>query len=103
MARTTVDDCIKHCSNHFELVVGTVNRAKAIRRGLPSELPFENDREIVHALREISKQTHKIDLEDEILQEITADEELTSGSSLTAEAADESDQPKSAQSTPAND
>lgn len=79
MARTTVDDCIAHCPNHFELVVGAVDRAAALRRGEPSDLAHENDREIVHALREIASGKHRVDLEEKIRQSLADDESLTSG------------------------
>ena len=79
MARTTVGDCIQSSSNHFELVVGVVSRAKAIEKGEPSDLPTENDRSIVLALREIAAGKYKVDLEAEILKSLSEDEELTTG------------------------
>lgn len=102
MARSTVDDCIKHCPNHFELVAGVVSRAKALRRGLPSEIPEEEDRPIVHALREIAQQVHTVDLEQEIRDEIFVVEQLGAGE-RPEEDADAADSDTATPGEPAND
>ena len=66
MARTTVGDCLKHTPNHFELLMGVVSRAKALDLGAPSDIPTENDRSIVLALREIAAGKYVVDLEGEL-------------------------------------
>ena len=84
MARTTVEDCIRRTPNHFELVLGIVSRAKAIDDGAPSDLPRENDRSIVHALREVSDGKHSIDLEADILRNLEEDEAVVAGETSIA-------------------
>ena len=55
MARTTVDDCLSHCSNHFELVLAVSDRARRLKAGEHSILSSpRQDRPIVQALREIA-------------------------------------------------
>lgn len=54
MARTTVDDCLEQCPNHFELAYRAARRARDImNRGDPL-VPEHGDKSIVVALREIA-------------------------------------------------
>ena len=55
MARTTVDDCIQRCENHFELAFGAAGRAREILSGMESKVPVDGDKPVVVALREIAK------------------------------------------------
>jgi DNA-directed RNA polymerase subunit omega len=55
MARVTVEDCLKHVANRFELVLVASKRARQIaREGHDPLVPIENDKTTVLALREIA-------------------------------------------------
>lgn len=55
MARITVEDCLDHVDNRFELVMLATRRARHMRRyGAEPLLPEENDKATVIALREIA-------------------------------------------------
>lgn len=54
MARITVEDCLEHVENRFELVMVGTKRARQIAvRGREPMVPEENDKPTVIALREI--------------------------------------------------
>ncbi|MBF0127936.1 MAG: DNA-directed RNA polymerase subunit omega [Magnetococcales bacterium] len=53
MARVTVEDCLKHVGNRFDLVIMAAKRARQLTAGAESVLPRENDKFTVLALREI--------------------------------------------------
>lgn len=54
MARITVEDCLDHVDNRFELVLVGTKRARQIAVGGKEPLvPEENDKPTVIALREI--------------------------------------------------
>lgn len=61
MARVTVEDCIMHVPNRFELVVIAAHRAKQIASGSALTVDRDNDKDAVISLREIGDKT--IDLE----------------------------------------
>ncbi|CAN5378694.1 hypothetical protein BH10PSE19_BH10PSE19_17010 [soil metagenome] len=55
MARITVEDCLKHVRNRFELVVVASRRARELAlTNTDSLVPWENDKCTVVALREIA-------------------------------------------------
>lgn len=54
MARITVEDCLEHVDNRFDLVLLATKRARQIERGVDPLLPRENDKATVIALREIA-------------------------------------------------
>jgi len=55
MARVTVEDCLEHVENRFELVLVASKRARKIATGGKDALvPWENDKPTVVALREIA-------------------------------------------------
>jgi DNA-directed RNA polymerase subunit omega len=55
MARVTVEDCLKHCENRFDLVLKAAKRAHAIELGeVEPGVERENDKPTVLALREIA-------------------------------------------------
>lgn len=55
MARITVEDCLEHVDNRFELVMVATRRARQMRRfGVNPLIPEENDKPTVIALREIA-------------------------------------------------
>lgn len=56
MARVTVEDCLEHVDNRFELVMVAAKRARQIAvRGEQPMVEWENDKPTVVALREISE------------------------------------------------
>src|SRR5476651_1961236 len=56
MARITVEDCLEHVSNRFELVMVAAKRARQLMRGsVDPTVPWENDKATVVALREIAQ------------------------------------------------
>ncbi|AMX03873.1 DNA-directed RNA polymerase subunit omega [Microbulbifer thermotolerans] len=56
MARITVEDCLQHVDNRFELVIVGSKRARQIATGGKDPLvPEENDKPTVIALREIEE------------------------------------------------
>jgi DNA-directed RNA polymerase subunit omega len=54
MARITVDDCIKHFTNRFELTLAATNRARQIALGATPLVEPNKDKPCVIALREIA-------------------------------------------------
>jgi DNA-directed RNA polymerase subunit omega len=54
MARITVEDCLEHVTNRFELVLLASKRARQLASGKEALLAWENDKPTVMALREIS-------------------------------------------------
>ena len=55
MARVTVEDCLEHVDNRFELVLQAAKRARKISLGAEPLVPIENDKPTVVALREIAQ------------------------------------------------
>lgn len=56
MARITVEDCLEHVDNRFELVLVGTKRARQIATGGKDPMvPEENDKPTVIALREIEE------------------------------------------------
>jgi DNA-directed RNA polymerase subunit omega len=94
MARVTVEDCILHVPNRFELVLLASQRAKQISSGNPLTIDRDNDKDGVVALREIADQTVGLgDLEEGLVQsffkkpisDITDKKLLTKGEEIPAE------------------
>lgn len=55
MARVTVEDCLENVENRFELVMVASKRARDIAvHGEDPQVPWENDKPTVVALREIA-------------------------------------------------
>lgn len=73
MARVTVEDCLDHVDNRFELVLVATKRARQLANGKEALVPLENDKPTVVALREIAENL----VTDEMLEEPaeTEDEE----------------------------
>ena len=84
MARITVEDCLDHVDNRFELVMLATRRARGLRRfGNDPLLPEENDKPTVIALREIAEGLISHEMLDS--QEVsTEDEEVEVSFSLNA-------------------
>lgn len=54
MARITVEDCLNHIENRFQLVLVATKRARQLAAGAEPCVPRENDKPTVIALREIA-------------------------------------------------
>ena len=55
MARVTIEDCLEHVDNRFELVLTAAKRTRQLlSSGLEPTVPWENDKPTVVALREIA-------------------------------------------------
>ena len=65
MARVTVEDCLEHVNNKFELATIAAKRARQLARGANAHLPWEDDKPTVMALREIAGGYISIDILDE--------------------------------------
>ena len=55
MARLTVEDCLDHVDNRFELVLIAAKRARQLSMGAEPLVEIENDKPTVLALREIAE------------------------------------------------
>lgn len=55
MARITVEDCLAHVDNRFDLVLLATKRARQLANGVEPTLAWENDKPTVMALREIAE------------------------------------------------
>jgi DNA-directed RNA polymerase subunit omega len=54
MARVTVEDCLDHVENRFQLVLVAAKRARQLGLGAEACVARENDKNTVVALREIA-------------------------------------------------
>ncbi len=54
MARVTVEDCLEHADNRFNLVLLASKRARQLANGAVPLVPADNDKPTVLALREIA-------------------------------------------------
>ncbi|MGB0848684.1 MAG: DNA-directed RNA polymerase subunit omega [Thiolinea sp.] len=55
MARVTIEDCLEHVENNFELVLKAAKRARDISHGAQPLVEEEGDKPTVIALREIAE------------------------------------------------
>jgi DNA-directed RNA polymerase subunit omega len=81
MARITVEDCLEHVDNRFDLVLLAARRARQISQGADPLVPAENDKPTVIALREIAENLITINSMDEMetrreIERITNDDQL---------------------------
>ena len=81
MARITVEDCLEHVDNRFDLVLLAARRARQIAQGAEPLVPAENDKPTVIALREIAENLISINTMDEMeaqreIERITNDDQL---------------------------
>jgi DNA-directed RNA polymerase subunit omega len=92
MARITVEDCLDHVDNRFELVMVGSKRARQIAtEGRPALVPEENDKPTVIALREIEEGLVTADILNEVRQDyeiVDADAEEDAEQSADAVAAE---------------
>jgi DNA-directed RNA polymerase subunit omega len=90
MARITVEDCLDHVDNRFELVMVGSKRARQLAvEGRPSLVEEENDKPTVIALREIAQGLVTAD----ILTEVVQDYEIVDAAEDTAETAEAPQEP----------
>jgi DNA-directed RNA polymerase subunit omega len=92
MARITVEDCLDHVDNRFELVMVGSKRARQLATGgRPALVPEENDKPTVIALREIEAGFVTADILTEVVQdyEIVEFEETTEAIESALEAPQE--------------
>ncbi|MBI5923114.1 MAG: DNA-directed RNA polymerase subunit omega [Betaproteobacteria bacterium] len=54
MARISVDDCLKHIPNRFQLTLVATYRARQITLGSTPMVEFDKDKPTVIALREVA-------------------------------------------------
>ncbi len=64
MARVTVEDCLEHVDNRFQLVLVASKRARQIADGAEPLVEPDNDKPTVIALREIADQLVNADILD---------------------------------------
>ena len=81
MARVTVEDCIEEIPNRFELVMLAAQRARQLAGGVTPEVPRDEDKNSVIALRELAERRVSTDEIRELyirtLQRYVEVEELT--------------------------
>lgn len=70
MARITVEDCLSHIPNQFDMVLTAAKRARRLANGAAPLVNAENDKPTVIALREIAEGL----INDEILATMTMPE-----------------------------
>ena len=61
MSRVTVEDCIKNVDSLFDLVLLASHRAKVLNAGNEAQVPLDNDKSTVIALREIADEKISVD------------------------------------------
>jgi DNA-directed RNA polymerase subunit omega len=81
MARITVEDCLEHVENRFDLVLLAARRARQIAQGSEPLVPAENDKPTVIALREIAENLINAESMDEMearakIERISTDDDL---------------------------
>ena len=81
MARITVEDCLEHVENRFDLVLLAARRARQISQGADPLVPAENDKSTVIALREIAENLISTSGMDEMeakreIEKISTDDDL---------------------------
>ena len=74
MARLTVEDCLEHVNNRYDLVILAAKRARQIIFGSDPLVKEENDKPTVLALREIAEGIITADNIDEIGKNTPEDE-----------------------------
>lgn len=78
MARITVEDCLDHVDNRFELVIVGSKRARQIATGGKDPMvPEENDKPTVIALREIEEGLIDASILDQREEEDSFDEPMS--------------------------
>ena len=69
MARVTVEDCTKNVDSLFDLVLLASHRAKVLNAGNEAQVPLDNDKSTVIALREIAEEKISVnDVKEDIIK-----------------------------------
>lgn len=89
MARVTVQDCLEHIPNRFDLVLVASKRARQLAHGKDATLPWDNDKPTVLALREIAEGTVDSSVLDEVVAEEHAEEHIVGDEEIRQELAGE--------------
>ncbi len=87
MARVTVEDCLEHVDNRFELVLTATKRARQLANGKEPLLDWENDKPTVLALREIAAGLITKEMLEEKPADSGADIIITEGEEASGETA----------------
>jgi len=96
MARVTIEDCLDHVDNRFELVLLATKRARQLVNGVEPLVPWENDKATVVALREIAEGLITSQTVEEPEEEsLTVDDELAAALEADLNADDAVVQPPS--------
>ena len=85
MARITVEDCLDHVDNRFDLILLAARRARQISLGHQPRVAWENDKPTVVALREIAEGLVGREIMDEIDARAHAMEAVASEEEISAE------------------
>lgn len=98
MARVTVEDCLENVDNRFELVLVAAKRARQVAMGAQPLLEEENDKPTVIALREVAedlvnaeilKEVEPVAAEEELVEELSADDQEIAATTGAAAAVEE--------------
>jgi DNA-directed RNA polymerase subunit omega len=73
MARLTVEDCLQHIPNRFDLILEASKRARQLAKGAEPVVPWDKDKPTVVALREIAE--GNLGLADEVAAQARAADE----------------------------
>ena len=69
MARVTAEDCTKNVDSLFDLVLLASHRAKVLNAGNEAQVPLDNDKSTVIALREIADEKISVgDVKEDIIK-----------------------------------
>ena len=69
MARVNVEDCTKNVDSLFDLVLLASHRAKVLNAGNEAQVPLDNDKSTVIALREIADEKISVgDVKEDIIK-----------------------------------
>lgn len=85
MARTTVEDCLENVDNRFQLVLIASKRARELSNGAEPQVPRNNDKDTVVALREIAEGFVDASILDKTSAREHAGETMSSKKELQAE------------------
>jgi DNA-directed RNA polymerase subunit omega len=66
VARVTIEDCLKHVNNRFELVHLAAGRVRQVREGSELLVPRSKNGDVVTVLREIAAGRIKVAVHPEI-------------------------------------
>jgi DNA-directed RNA polymerase subunit omega len=62
MARVTVEDCLKHIPNRFQMTLAATYRARQITMGSTPQVEADRDKPTVLALRELSEGKYGVEV-----------------------------------------